>query len=751
MLTLGLRLRDESQKNQGRGRVVEMVRRRGLRECSAVVACILALTLAGAAQGTPAHPESPLPQDFKKYPGLLNEFGQLQTKLQQEVKFPPERSQSRLLPLLPESTIFYAALPNYGDASHQALTTFQHELDESPVLRDWWQHGEIAASGPKFMEYLEKFYQFSQYLGDEIVVSGAVGDRKDPNVLILAEVQKPGLKEFLKQAVKEYSGKSSSPVRVLDPQELAAAKDSHAEEGLVILVRPDYVVGALNVATLRSFSEQLDKGSREFASSEFGQRVARAYESGAVMVGAANIERMLALVPNQEVPDWRTIRRTGLADAKYVIWEHKSAAGQPASQTEVSFTGKRRGVASWLAAPGPMGSLDFVSPKAVMAGAVLLKNPADIFDDISDLATASNPNALAAVAQMEEGLRISLKDDVLNRLGGEIAWEIDSFAPPGPAWKIILRVNDPNHLQTVLTKMLAGPRIGVDQSEEEGLIYNTLQVPTGARATEISYVFVDGYMVIASGRKLAAESVRLHRSGESLAKSQNFLAALPSGRWAEASGLFYEDPMAMMALAMRQASPEMVGLFSQVSTKSAPVVMSAYGEESAIRTASKSASMDAGGMMVIAAIAIPNLLRARMAANEASAAASIRTINTAQVTYAAMYPARGFARDLAALGPGPDGTKTFSPAHAGLIDSTLANASCTAGNWCTKSGYRFMLGTACKTQTCREYFVVATPVDSNTGSRNFCATSDTVVRFKVGPMLIAPVSAAQCRTWAPLQ
>ena len=55
-------------------------------------------------------------------------------------------------------------------------------------------------------------------------------------------------------------------------------------------------------------------------------------------------------------------------------------------------------------------------------------------------------------------------------------------------------------------------------------------------------------------------------------------------------------------------------------------------------------------ILIIAAIAIPNLLRARMAANESAAASSIRTLNTAQVSYITAYPTVGYGATLAALG-----------------------------------------------------------------------------------------------------
>ena len=248
---------------------------------------IFFLASACAAQATPAGqpPEVPWPQDLNKYPGLLPEFGRLVDKLQHNLRFPSVHLQSRLLSLLPESTIFYAAFPNYGDVTHQALKVFRQELQESSVLRDWWQHGEVAAAGPKVEDSLEKVYQLSQFLGEEIVVSGGT-ECREPNLLIIAEVRKPGLKKLLEQAM-----------RVLDLQELATAEDRRPAEELVVLVRPDFVVGALDLSTLRSFNARLDWNSRAFASTPFGQRVAQAYEGGTTILAAADLHKILNQVP----------------------------------------------------------------------------------------------------------------------------------------------------------------------------------------------------------------------------------------------------------------------------------------------------------------------------------------------------------------------------------------------------------------------------------------------------------------------
>lgn len=122
-------------------------------------------------------------------------------------------------------------------------------------------------------------------------------------------------------------------------------------------------------------------------------------------------------------------------------------------------------------------------------------------------------------------------------------------------------------------------------------------------------------------------------------------------------------------------------------------------------------------VLIVAAIAIPNLLRARIAANEASAVGAIRTINVAEASYQAAY-SQGFTCDLAAL----DGTGQgqADATHAQFIDSTLA-----AG---TKSGYRFALSD-CEGSPAEHYKVVADPVSQGqTGTRTFCSDESGVVR-----------------------
>ena len=126
-------------------------------------------------------------------------------------------------------------------------------------------------------------------------------------------------------------------------------------------------------------------------------------------------------------------------------------------------------------------------------------------------------------------------------------------------------------------------------------------------------------------------------------------------------------------------------------------------------------------ILIIAAIAIPNLLRSRIAANEANTVGNIRTINTAAVVYATNYPQVGFSSSLGALG-GRNPCNP-SPTTACLIDQDLASGE--------RSGYRFTYEAKDTNgdQVMDAYFVQTVPIgQGQTGVRSFCSDESGVIR-----------------------
>jgi type IV pilus assembly protein PilA len=149
-------------------------------------------------------------------------------------------------------------------------------------------------------------------------------------------------------------------------------------------------------------------------------------------------------------------------------------------------------------------------------------------------------------------------------------------------------------------------------------------------------------------------------------------------------------------------------------------------------------------ILIIAAIAIPSLLNSRIAANEAAAAVTVRTITTAAMTYSSTY-GNGFPPDLATLGGPPAGPATCNQAI--LLDEIVT----TPPN--TKSGFAFAFTAVgapvaapagCGTAGTDAYLVTATPVTENlTGIRSFCSDEPGTIHYDTSGAVAATQNACE--------
>ncbi len=691
--------------------------------------------------------------DIAQFMPLLQELGKLQEKMQREIQFPALRTQSRLLSQLPASTEVFVALPNYGDVLHQAIQIFQREVKENQTLREQWQSFPM---GPMVEDGLDKVYQLSQFLGNEIVVAAEIKP-KGGSFAVLAEIKKPGLNAYLQGLLKQFGGAGAAPIRILTPQTLLTAKPSKQP---VMLVRPDLLVITDELATLKRFNAQLARPTGKLAPTPFGQRLAESYQNGAGTLFAADLGHLVGLMPTKSKKDLATFQQTGFSDVKFLVGEHKETSpGQTLNTLEISFNGPRRGIASWLAAPGPIGSLDFVSANAGLASSMVIKSPSQMMDDILAIAKASDPNSEATIAQGEAMMNLKIKDDLLNKIGKDVTIALDGpFAGKDsmPPWKVVLQVTDANGLQQTLQKLLTaagafmpGPQApSLDQKTEGGQTFYTLHISTGPKPVEVNYAFADGYMVLGPTRELVSEAIQTHRDGSSLARSGSFQSLKPQDRRGDASAVWYQNLAPMLIPLLKQLSPQMAPMLEGVAGQGKPSASFTYADQDAVRVLSNSGGTELVGALIGAAVAIPNLMKSRMAANEAGAAATMRTLITVQITYANTYPEQGYSRDLASLGGGAHCTPT--KAHACLTDDMLGCPAGTSGRWCTKNNYRYTTVATCKAGVCDEFVVIGTPDNPSAGAKSFCATSDAVVRSQTGPPLTEPITAAECQTWAPL-
>lgn len=140
-------------------------------------------------------------------------------------------------------------------------------------------------------------------------------------------------------------------------------------------------------------------------------------------------------------------------------------------------------------------------------------------------------------------------------------------------------------------------------------------------------------------------------------------------------------------------------------------------------------------ILIIAAIAIPNFMRARMAANDSSAAQSMRSINTAEIAYFGAYPTLGYPAALATLG----GAEPCTPgiATACMIDNYLA----TSGGGNGKSGYNFNAtgSPSAGSPINDQFYSTGTPLNAWSGTRSYCSIQDAVLRLQpAGTITLVP-------------
>jgi type IV pilus assembly protein PilA len=151
-------------------------------------------------------------------------------------------------------------------------------------------------------------------------------------------------------------------------------------------------------------------------------------------------------------------------------------------------------------------------------------------------------------------------------------------------------------------------------------------------------------------------------------------------------------------------------------------------------------------ILIIAAIAIPNLMRARMSANDSSAAASERSIVTGEIGYSAAYPTVGFTQ-LTSLG----GTSPCTPGTATgcLIDNLLATA--TSGG-AGKSGYFFGAtpSAGSGSTTNNMFYTTGSPISAQTGTKSYCAFEDGVIRQQPSGTTTLVASESACQQLSPI-
>ena len=555
-----------------------------------------------AMEAVPLREEIAWSADVDRHLALLSEMKVLRERLR-TLPTPGLRYESRLLGILPEEAVLFASAPNYGQALADAHRLFRERLQESAVLRDWWAQVDPARhQGPDLATVVEKVRGFSDFLGDEIVLAAVdTGGPQRIVPLVLAEVRKPGLREFLESELARLPSPEGDrhPVRIVDEGEVPGPG---GEGDIFILLRPGLMAVSVRGADLRRLAARLDRAPAlpGLESTPFGARIAEAYADGVGLLFAADLQRISARVAAEGHSARRdeTLHRAGIDGLRYLVFERKQVADEARTQAVLAFDGAPRGIASWLAAPAPMGALDFVSPAALGAAAFVAKSPALIFDDLVSMAVGAPGGPGDDLASLESKLDLHIREDLAETLGGEFAVALDGPLLPTPAWKLVVEVADPARLQSSLEVLVrraneeatrAGrPALVLESEDVGGQAYHVIR---GARLpVELHYALVEGYLVAAPSRALVMRALQTRASGDTLARSASFRALFPPDRDVNVSALIYENlgPVVRSLIdapGARSLSVEQRRSLDGLTQDARPAVLCAYGEPSAVRVA----------------------------------------------------------------------------------------------------------------------------------------------------------------------
>jgi hypothetical protein len=526
---------------------------------------------------------------------LLAEFSKLRTQLR-EIQVPGPRYESKILPLLPADTVLYVGIPNLGDALQQANRIFQQQVAQSTVLQDWWNKGGKAHQHPTPQELIDQIHAISQYLGDEVVITAWASSVSDSHApILIAEVRQPGLKDYLQQHLADIlrSGQGAANLRVVDPKSLSSL--AAEERGMIMLVTPKTLVVGGDAASVRQMSAQLDAGATLFAGTDFGQRIANVYSRGTETVVAANLGQIVKSAHAQQEAS-QALRNSGFNDIRYLIATRGESASQGDNRITLEFDGQRHGMASWLAAPSPMGSLDYVSSNAGAAVSFVAKQPALMLDDIFSTIGASDPNFKQGLADTNSELGLDLRNDLASALAGEVTLALDGPVLPTPSWKAVIEVNNSGALQVAIDKLVRTfnlraqkenqPQLTLNQAQVGGRTLYMIESQIGGLAAEYDYTFADGYMIMAPSRALLLAALQTHASGNSLARSASFRALFPSDNQANFSAMIYQNLSPILKPLASQLSSGQVAALQQLAADSKPSVFCAYGESDRIEVAS---------------------------------------------------------------------------------------------------------------------------------------------------------------------
>ena len=497
-------------------------------------------------------------RNANRYAQVLSGLATLKNDLR-KVQQPGIRNSTHLLDLMPESTVVYAALPNLADSIAESHRIIQERMSQNAALREWWEK-EQSGRRQNMDQVVDTIRQFGSYLGDEIAVSVSMDDKGQPGEpLVLAELKNSeGFRQFLEQEIAKYSnGKKGGPEIQFIENPATATATGDKQDKLYVWIQANLFAASPKLQQLQNLATVMASGSTSsFTATPFRNRIAQVYQEGAGLVVAANLEKVVAQTKAERSkgPDAEkreaALNQLGILSVKYFVLDQKDTNGKTHTQASLSFSDAQRGIPSWLAAPGPMGSLEYISPDANVVAAFVVKNPASLVDDLLGVLETVSPDLRKNLEKQQTEHGLNIRNDIAAPLGGEFAFAIDGPILPTPSWKLVFEVNDPAHLQQTLERVVGEVNkqaayfgksgLTWEKSEMGGRTYYTLR-SADFGLVEVNYTYANGYLIVGPSRALVERSLTTRENGLSLLRSAKFTAGLPADGNANFSAVFYHN------------------------------------------------------------------------------------------------------------------------------------------------------------------------------------------------------------------
>ena len=495
------------------------------------------------------------------YAATLASLNALRVELNKVAK-PGVRNSTHLLDLMPEDTVLYAALPNLTTTIAESHRIMQERISQNAALRQWWDQQRGGRKG-EMDEVIGMVREFGEYLGDEVAVSVSMDGKGEPTApLVLAELKNSaGFRQVLEQQIAKHSSnrQGKSEVNFIDNPLTAApasADNGKKSEKINIWIQNNLFAASPKPQQLQQLALLLQSGAKSnFTGTPFYNRIAQIYQEGAGLVVAANLEKVIDKAKGEitkgkdSEQKESAMRQLGIFNLKHFALDQKDNQGKTQTRAVLSFNEAQRGIPSWLAAPEPMGSLEYISPDANVVAGFVVKNPTALVDDLLGVIETVSPDLRANLDKLKTERGVDIRQDFAAPLGGEFAFAVDGPILPTPSWKMVFEVNDPEHLRQTLERVVAEINKEAAKFGKAGLVWDRADI--GGRAyytlrsadfgVEVSFTYVNGYMIVGPSRALVERSVRSQEGGYTLLRSARFTAGLPADGNANFSAVFYHN------------------------------------------------------------------------------------------------------------------------------------------------------------------------------------------------------------------